>query len=196
MKPSILTAMLLSVTLTGFTSAQEMPEPPKPTKEHQWLKKFVGRWATTSKGVMAEGQPAMETTGTINSQMMGGFWVVNRMNAKVAEMSFRGIQTVGYDVKKKKYVGTWIDSTNGSMWYYLGTIEKNGTMLVLEADGPDMVDPNKTTKYRDAYEFKSKDEIIVKSSMQKPDGTWFTFMDGTAKRVLKKAGKKKVESKK
>lgn len=197
MKPSVITStLLLALTMSGLATAQQMPTPPKPTKEHGWLKKFVGRWAVTSRGVAAEGQPAIETSGTINSQMMGGFWVINRMSAKVGEMSFRGIQTIGYDAKKKKYVGTWIDSLNGNMWHYTGAIEKNGTKIVLEADGPDMVDPDKTTKYRDAYEFKSKDEIIVTSSMQMPDGSWSTFMNGTAKRMPKKTKAKKTPEKK
>ena len=199
MKQSIIaSALLLSFATAGIATGQEIPEMPKPTKEHQWLKKFAGRWTATSKGVMEEGQPPVETTATINSQLVGGFWIINRMqgkfkgpDAKASAMTFKGIQTIGYDVKKKKYVGTWIASMDGYLWHYQGTVEKNGTKLVLEADGPDMVDPTKTIKYRDAYEFKSKDEMIVTSSMQKPDGTWFTFMNGTSKRIPKKAKAKK-----
>ncbi len=204
MKRSIIaSALLLSFATSGLVTGQDMPEMPKPTKEHKWLKKFVGRWTATSKGVMAEGQPPVETTATINSQLVGGFWVINRMqgkfngpDGKASAMVFKGFQTIGYDVKKKKYVGTWIASMDGYLWHYEGAVEKNGTKLVLEADGPDMVDPNKTTKYRDAYEFISKDEIIVTSSMQKPDGTWFTFMNGTSKRMPKKAKAKKSSDQK
>lgn len=68
------------------------------------------------------------------------------------------------------------------MWKYVGTVNKAGTKLTLNADGPDMQDPKKTTKYRDAYEFKNKDEMILTSSMQGPDGKWITFNKGTAKR--------------
>ena len=29
--------------------AQDFPEPPKPTKEHEWLKQFVGEWDIDSE---------------------------------------------------------------------------------------------------------------------------------------------------
>jgi len=187
MKPAtILTVGLLSIGIARIADAQALPELPKPTDEHKWLKKFVGHWEMTSKGVMGEGQPPVETKGTIKSEMLGGFWVVNTMTGDVAGMKFKGMQTVGYDTKKKKYVGTWVDSMNNYLWKYQGTVDKSGKKLVLEADGPDMVVPNKTTKYRDAYEFKSGDEMLVTSSMQKPDGKWMTFMTGTAKRKKSK----------
>lgn len=118
--------------------------------------------------------------------MLGGFWVVNKMDAKMTGMTFRGIQTIGYDVEKKKYIGTWIDSTAGFMWKYEGTV--SGNKLTLEADGPDMSNPGKKAKYRDSYEFKTADKVIVKSEMQ-VNGKWVTFMEGTGQR-------KKVEKKK
>ncbi len=189
MKPSIIVATcLVFVGSTGF--AQDgMPEMPKPTKQHEWLKKFVGTWEMTSQGTPAEGMPPVEAVGTVKSEMLGGFWVVNKMDAKVSGMGFKGLQTVGYDVKKKKYVGTWIDTMNGYMWKYEGNVDKTGKKIVLEADGPGMLDPNKTTKYRDAYEFKSSGEYVLTSEMQGPDGKWVTFNRGTAKR--KKATPKK-----
>lgn len=189
MKSSFL-ACLLSVVLSQLTAAQEPPEMPEPTKQHQWLKKFVGRWEVTGKGVMGEGQPEMETTATIRSQMVGGFWVVNTMNGEASGTKFRGIQTLGYDAEKKKYVGTWIDSMNGHMWKYEGTVDESGQKLVLDTTGPDMMEPGKTRKYRDAYEFKSNDTMIATSSMQTPDGKWMTFMTSTAKRQKGQRGKR------
>jgi hypothetical protein len=178
----VATACLSSVLLSGFVGTQEaeMPQMPKPTKEHEWLQKFVGQWKTQSKGVAAEGQPVIETQGTITSQMVGRFWVVNNIEATVSGMAYKGVQTIGYDVKKKKYVGTWIDTMNGFMWQYTGSVEKNGTKLVLEAIGPDMMDPKKTSRYRDAYEFKSNNEVVVTSSMLGPDDKWVTFMTGSS----------------
>ena len=43
----------------------------------------------------------------------------------------------------------------------------------------------KLTKFRDAYEFKSADQIISTSSMQTEDGQWITFMTGTMQRKKK-----------
>lgn len=52
----------------------------------------------------------------------------------------------------------------------------------LEAEGPDFTQAGKMSKFRDIYEFKSKDEIATSSQILGEDGKWITFMNGTAKR--------------
>jgi hypothetical protein len=44
-----------------------------------------------------------------------------------------------------------------------------------------MTQPGKTANYRDSYEFKSADEIVVTSETI-IDGEWVTFMHGTMTR--------------
>lgn len=174
---------LLCLVQTGF--AQDTPSFPSAQDEHKWLQRFVGHWEVENSGSMGEGQPEMVTKGTIDSEMLGGFWIMNRMTADFGGIGFKGVQTVGYDADKKKYVGTWIDSTNGFMWKYEGFVDKSGRKLVLEATGPDMTAPGKMRQYRDSYEFKTDDLVITTSSMKNDDGTWNTFMKGTGKRVTK-----------
>lgn len=185
-----LASCLLFVAVTQTTIAQP-PGMPGPSDEHKWLKQFVGQWETKTTGKMGEGQPAIEMTGSITSTMLGGFWVSNTMEANVAGMKIRGMQTIGYDTEKKKYVGTWIDTTGEFMWKYEGSVEKSGKKLVLEAEGPDMAAPDKTRLYRDAYEFTSADSLIVTSSVKNDDGTWTTFMNGKSTRVKKAESPKK-----
>lgn len=185
-------ACLVPIAALGFTATQEgMPEMPKPTKEHQWLKKFTGQWTTEAKGSAGEGQPEAIVKGTIKSEMMGGFWLVNTMDANFNGTPFKGVQTIGYDVNKKKYVGTWIDTMNGFMWQYTGVVENDGTKLSLYADGPDMTTPGKTAKYRDSYEFKSDNDMIVTSAVKGADGKWMIFNRGVGKRTPKAAKPKK-----
>ncbi len=181
-----LTVCLAAICLTQTVKAQEAPAFPQPQDEHKWLTKFVGHWDVSSTGSMGEGQPPMKMKGTIKSEMLGGFWVMNVMESEMMGMPFRGIQTIGYDTDKKKYVGTWVDSTNGFMWKYEGFVEESGRKLVLEAVGPDMMVPDKTRTYRDAYEFTDKGTVISTSSVKNDDGTWTTFMNGEAKRVDQK----------
>lgn len=179
--------LLISVTmfalLSGAAIAQEQPEFPGPEKEHQLLKRFVGEWETTSKGSMGTDSPPMECSGTIESRMIGEFWVVNEMQGTPQGMPMRGMQTIGYDPAKKKYVGTWVDSMMNHLWLYEGTIDESGNKLTLEAEGPDFMADGKLTKFRDAYEFRTPDHIIVTSSMLGKDGQWITFMTGDAIRI-------------
>lgn len=181
----IVYAALVAMMFIASADAQDLPAASTVTKQHQFLKMFAGQWNVKSEGVMAEGQPAVPMSGKIDSQLLGDFWVVNRMKSEVAGMSFSGIQTVGFDSKKNKYVGTWIDTTADFMWKYEGFVDESGKKLILEATGPDMMNPAETRLYRDAYEFKDKNTIITTSSAQKDDGTWMTFMNGTATRVTK-----------
>lgn len=179
---SLLIAFTMLALLHGVAVAQEQPQFPGPEQEHQWLKKFVGQWVTTSKGSMGPDQPPMVCSGTIESKMIGEFWVVNEMKSDVQGIPMQGLQTIGYDPAKKKYVGTWLDSMMNHLWLYEGTVDPSGNKLTLEAEGPNLMADGKLTKFRDAYEFKSPDLIIVTSSMLGDDGKWITFMSGESKR--------------
>ncbi|MCA9184459.1 MAG: DUF1579 domain-containing protein [Pirellulaceae bacterium] len=177
----LMTVTILAV-LSGVAAAQEQPDFPGPEKEHQWLKKFVGQWTTTSKGSMGPDQPPMECSGTVEGRMIGELWIVNEMQSTPQGIPMQGLQTIGYDPAKKKYVGTWIDSMLHHMWQYEGTVDKSGTKLTLEAEGPNFMSEGKLTKFRDAYEFKTPNLIIVTSSMLGDDGQWVTFMTGECQR--------------
>lgn len=173
---------LVLCSLAAISQAQELPQLPAPEKEHQWLQKFVGEWTTQSKAEMGPNLPPMECAGTISSRMIGELWVLNEMKGDLAGTTMVGIQTIGYDPGKKKYVGTWVDSMVNHMWHYEGTVDKTGKILTLEAEGPNLMADGKLTKYHDIYEFKSADEIAISSKMLGDDGQWITFMTGTAKR--------------
>jgi hypothetical protein len=182
MKPIAFAAFVLGLCSTSLLSAQELPMFPGPEKEHEVLKQFVGEWETVSESVAVPGQPAMKCEGKIKATMLGGFWVINEMESSFPGFQMKGLQTVGYDTKSKKYIGTWVDSVMNHMWKYEGTWDETTKTLTLEAEGPNFVDAGKTAMFRDVYEFKSKDQIAVSSQMQGEDGKWTTFMTGTAKR--------------
>ncbi len=182
----LLFAMTIFALLSGTAIAQEQPEFPGPEKEHQWLKKFAGQWSMTSKAQMGPDLPPIECNGTIEGRMIGEFWVVNEMQNSSQGVAVKGLQTIGYDTTKKKYVGTWVDSMTSYMWHYEGTVDESGNKITLEADGPNFMADGKLTKFRDAYEFKTPDLMIVTSSMLGEDGKWITFMNGESRRIKSK----------
>lgn len=173
-----LSAITLGVAFNSAVRAQDLSEMPAPAPEHEFLQKFVGEWTTSQKGEMAPGQ-AIETKGTISSRSLGGFWVINTMKAEMPGMAFEGVQTLGYDPEKGKYVGTWVDSMTSMIWHYEGTLDEETNRLVLEADGPNFMTGEGTTKFQDIYQFTSDTEVIIESKMMGPDGEWVTFMSGT-----------------
>jgi len=176
MKRSLTICLVASFVFAGLlrAAAQEMPEMPKPQKEHEFLHRFVGEWDSIGKGKMAEDQPPMECKGTFKARMLGGFWVISEGKGDAMGQPMENVMQLGFDTKKGKYVGTWADSMFNHMWHYEGTVE--GDKLTLNAEGPDMTDPGKMAKYQDVFEFKSADHYTLTSSAQGPDGQWKTFM--------------------
>ncbi len=160
--------------------APEMPSFPPPTEHHDWLKRFEGEWV--SKGKMeAEGAPVMEAS--VKSEMIGGFFVVNTMKGEIGPgMTFTAVQTIGYDTGKGKYIGTWVDSNFAHMWSYEGEVDAAGKKLALVTEGPDFMTGGGTAQYRDSYEFKSDDHILVTSEMRRGEGDWTVFMRGEMRR--------------
>ena len=167
---------IASVVLALFVAPQDMPDMPPPSKEHEWLQQFVGEWEYSAELVMGEGMPAIQTKGTESVRPIGGFWVIAENKGDMMGTPFTGVSTVGYDPETKSYVGTWIDSMTSYLWHYKGTVDSTGKILTLESDGPSPTEPGKTAKFRDATEFKSKDQKIFTSSFQGSDGKWVKMM--------------------
>jgi hypothetical protein len=173
--------MALTIVGSGTGWTADPPEFPKPASEHAFLKHFVGEWTNVTECKIDPSQPPIECAGKMKGRMLGEFWVVNESKASMMGTTMTAIQTIGYDQNKKKYVGTWVDSMTDHMWKYEGSVE--GKTLTLEADGPNWMKPGTMAKFRDIYEVKSPDEIAIRSDMQMEDGSWNTFMTGTAKRI-------------
>ncbi len=136
---SILSLLCFQGTLNG----QEAPVMPQPTHEHGWLQKFTGEWRTECKGTMGPGQPPMQCSGTLTARKLGEFWIVNEMKGEMSGAPMTGIQMIGNDEVRKKYVGTWVDSMSAFMWQYEGSVNSSGKVLKLEADGPNFMGDGK-----------------------------------------------------
>lgn len=175
-----LVTLLFSAAL-GVVATAQPPTMPSPAKEHAWLKQFAGEWDVETKIFMEPGKPPLVTKGTESAKMLGGFWVIGETKAEMMGQPFTGIMTFGFDPEKKKYVGTWIDSTNSTKWNYSGTIDESGKILTLSCEGKCPMD-GKFYEFRDTIEWKSADQRIMKSERKGEDGTWITSMTSTATR--------------
>ncbi len=68
-------ARLLALSLVAVVgwSAQDAPQMPKPTKEHEWLQQLVGEWDSDVEIAGEPGAPLQKLKGTESGRMMGGF---------------------------------------------------------------------------------------------------------------------------
>lgn len=147
-----------------------MANMPTPTAQHAWLERFVGEWDFEMEAAMGPDGATSKSKGTDQARMIGGFWLVSE--AANNDFPFRCVLTLGYDPRKAKYVGTFVDSMTGYLWQYLGTVDATGQTLSLETEGPSPVAEGQTTRFREVTEFKSDKERVFTSSMQLPDGNW------------------------
>lgn len=176
-------AIALAWLLPFIALQAQAPDLPQPVEEHAWLEKFVGKWQTDTEALMGPGAPPMHGKGTLESKKLGGFWLVNEVTCDMGGGKIQGLQTIGYDPSKKRYVGTWVDSATSLLWKYEGQVEKEGRKLILEATGPNFMAAGEETKFRDAYEFTSDKEMTMTSSMLGKDGKWTTFMTAKCRKI-------------
>jgi hypothetical protein len=169
-----LLAAFAALVVVAPLSAQDGPPMPKPSKEHEWLKQFVGEWTTDGECSAGPDQPPIKMKGTDSVQAVGGFWIRSVSKGEVMGMNFEGHLTLGYDEKKKAYVATWVDNMSAHLWTYSGKIDGTGK-LVMETEGPTMEDPTKMAKYRETIEFKTPDHRTFTSAIEK-DGKYVVFM--------------------
>jgi hypothetical protein len=181
MKSLIAAALALTIAATAVR-AQEPPQFPKPQKEHEWLQQFLGEWEMDSECMPIAGQPPFKSKMQEKVRSIGGFWVMSEGEMEMMGMKSSIVMTLGYSPEEKKYIGTWTDSMQPHMWHYEGSVDATGKILTLEADGPSMLKPGTTAKYRDVTEFKSKDERVFSSYIQNEKGEWVKMASGIAKR--------------
>ena len=82
-------------------------QPPAPGPEHRVFAKDVGTW-DGDVVIRMPGAPPQSSRGVmINRLVCGGLWLVSDFHNETTGFDGHGI--FGYDVQKKKYVGTWVN---------------------------------------------------------------------------------------
>lgn len=167
---------------------EKKEEMPKPTKEHEWLRQLEGTWAGEVDMLLDPMNPAKPPEKPIRSKvtesttLLGGWWALAVVKSEMMGQPFEGRGQYGYDVEKKKYVGTWIDSMMPHLWEYEGSLDASGKVLTLEAMGPDCVNPGAMAKFRDVHQIVDKDTRRMSSAVQR-EGKWMPIMRIELKRT-------------
>ena len=151
--------------------------PTQPQTEHAWLEKFVGEWTYEGEVYMGPGAAPERFSGCEHGRSLGGLWFLVEGHGEMPGFpEATTMLTLGYDALKRRYVGTWIGPMTTQLWVYDGYVDAAGRTLTLNAEGPDVSSPGKTTKYRDVTEFVSNDHRIFTSEMLGADGNWHRFV--------------------
>lgn len=148
----------------------------KPAAEHEWLHQLVGDWTFEAQG----------EHGIRGDEQVRGFdlWIQAEAHAQMnSGRKVKNLMTLGYDIEKKAFVGTWVGSMMSNLWVYEGELDSSGKVLVLNSRGPSMDGGGKQSNYRDIIEIVSSSERILRAEVQADDGTWAEFMRTTYRRI-------------
>ncbi|MGH2415461.1 MAG: DUF1579 domain-containing protein [Microcystaceae cyanobacterium] len=155
----------------------------KSLNEHQWLQKLVGEWTYETETTMGPEQPPEKATGTESVRSLGGLWILAEGQGEMPGCgAATTMMTLGYDLQKKRYVGTWIGSMMTHLWVYDGELDAAERVLTLNAEGPALTGEGKMAKYKDALEFKSDEHRVLTSHVLGDDGKWHGFMRANYRR--------------
>lgn len=148
----------------------------EPQSEHRWLEKLVGNWTFENEAVIAPGEVPIKATGTEVVQSLGGLWTIGEGQGAVpGGGTHQSIMTLGYDLAKKRFVGTFIGSMMTHLWLYDGVLDAAGKLLTLDSEGPNFTGDG-LARYQDLIEFIDDNHRTLGSRFQQPDGTWNHFM--------------------
>src|SRR5262245_34647485 len=159
---------------SGTLSSAQEPTLDKLQPEHKLLERFAGEWQFEKLTATAEGsKPENLGTGTISAELVGGFFVVSRWSGKVYGADYKAVQSLGYNIKQKKYTGCWIDSTMSYRWELSGAVAEKSKELTITASGPGPT--GGTCTFRERYQFNSADSITIIGEMQQGE-KWVAFL--------------------
>jgi hypothetical protein len=152
--------------LTSLLLAQDMSA--KPGKEHELLKKFEGEWDLVAKFMMEPGKEPAPSKGKESCKLiLGGLFLVTTVDSEMFGGKFAGHGVLGYDLQKKKYAGSWVDSLNTAMYLVEGTLEGDVLTERMEGTEPGTGAP---LKLRLVHELKSADQRATRFFVTFPDG--------------------------
>ena len=138
-------------------TAHGQPPAEKPLPEHKILAEEEGTWDATIKIYAAgpDAEPTISTGSEVNEVLPGGFWVLSKFEGDFGGMKFLGRGQYGYDPVKKKYVGTWLDSTSSILSILEGDYDTKTKTITFVGDG---YEPNLKAKFTQKMVTKMKDD--------------------------------------
>lgn len=147
------------------------------TKEHAWLRQFVGEWTGDGVCDMGPGQPQQTWTVDESVRAIGDVWVQAESHGQMPDGTpTTMVITLGYDPDKQRFTGTFVGSMMTYLWIYDGELDATGRVLTLNAEGPSMIGDGSIARYQDIVEAVNDNERLLRSQIRMPDGTWYEFM--------------------
>lgn len=137
--------------------AQEPPPVQKALPEHKILAADEGVWDATIRTYLGgpDAEPSVSKGSEVNEVLPGGLWVLSKFEGDFGGMKFLGRGQFGYDPVKKKYVGTWLDSTSTILSVLEGEYDAKTKTMTFVGEG---YDPDQKAKFTQKMVTTTKDD--------------------------------------
>lgn len=150
--------------------------PPRPGPGHEVLKKDVGVWDAAVEIRLGPGVPPQLSKGVAHNRLAcGGLWLVS--DFKNETTGFEGHGVYGFDPRKDRYVGTWVDPMRTFLAVGEGTFDPASRTMTMwfETTGPQ----GKPMRWRETTETRDGDTQVFRSFLPGPDGAEHEVMTVT-----------------
>lgn len=147
-----------------------------PGPEHKKLEAYVGTWDTSVKMWMEPGATPQESTGTAeNSMILGGRYLQQKYEGSMMGQPFSGIGYTAYDLYKKQYLSTWMDTMGTSIMSMSGNTDASGKMVMTGS----MDDPmtGKKMDFKEVMTAVDNDHQVFEMWTPGPDGKMFKTLE-------------------
>ncbi|MBM3976359.1 MAG: DUF1579 domain-containing protein [Planctomycetes bacterium] len=122
----------------------------QPSAAHARLAEMLGTYDVTMRMQWAPGQPAMESKGTAKVAWFSeGKWLQSTWDIEMMGQAVKGIDHLGYDNFKERFVWCKLDSMQTTIQTAAGHFDQSGDNLILwgTIDEPMTPEQDKQVKY-------------------------------------------------
>ena len=157
--------------------SEEIPGPPfKATPEHEFLARQEGKWDVCCTYSMGPEIDPMEVTGSETAEMLGPFWLVTRFEADLLGSPMSGQASTGYDPVRKRFVGSWKDSSIPFLYTFEGFLDDEQKTLRMSGENYDPV-RGLNAMYRSVIEYISDREKKLTLSVEVKGGDIYQILE-------------------
>ncbi len=128
-RPVFVAVAAVLVSTSSAVKAQDS----SPLPQHKILAMEEGVWDAEVTLTMP-GQEPVKTKGVETNRLMAGKWLISDYKGEIFGNPFEGHGVNGYDVKKSKYVATWVDTGSNHIDHLEGTYDEKTKTLTLSGD--------------------------------------------------------------
>ncbi|MEQ8211941.1 MAG: DUF1579 domain-containing protein [Lacipirellulaceae bacterium] len=180
-------AKSMVMALVGLVATSSVwAQMPQPGEQHVNMAREAGVWDAEVKMWMSPDAPPMPSKGIETNTMLGDFWMLSDFEMDMGGMKYKGRGQYGYDPKKKKYVGTWVDN----MSPYLSTMEgdydvETHTLTMVSTGINMMTGKEQKSKMVSKYIDENTKHFEIHHAVEGEEGKWWKAMEISYKKRAK-----------